>query len=113
MFVLYLGLVGLLAFTIGVGILGFWLRKQPTKDNAEKFSRVMHILFIAGLVAPAVIVLVYPGLTQLDGVVGLTSFPSSSIIRIRNPEECRIIRYYYVVAIHKYYYVRASRKIYI
>ena len=82
MFVLYLGLVGLLAFTIGVGILGFWLRKQPTKDNAEKFSRVMHILFIAGLVAPAVIVLVYPGLTQLDGVVGLTSFPSSSIILI-------------------------------
>ncbi len=82
MFVLYLGFVGFLVFTIGVGILGFWLRRNPTKDNAEKSSRVLHFLFFAGLVAPAVIFLVYPGLNQLDGLVGITSFPSSSILLI-------------------------------
>ncbi|MGB7876268.1 MAG: isoprenylcysteine carboxylmethyltransferase family protein [Anaerolineales bacterium] len=82
MFVLYLGLIGFLVFTIGVGIFGMWLRKHPTSDNAEKSSRIMHILFFAGLVAPAVIVLVYPGLTQLDGMVGIPSLPSSSILLI-------------------------------
>lgn len=82
MFVLYLGLIGFLVFTIGVGIFGMWLRKHPTSDNAEKSSRIMHILFFAGLVAPAVIVLVYPGLTQLDGMVGIPSLPSNSILLI-------------------------------
>lgn len=82
MFILYLGLAGLITFTIGVGISGLWLRKHPSGDNAEKSSRVMHTLFFAGLVAPAVISLIYPGLTGLDGLVGLTSFPSSSIILI-------------------------------
>lgn len=82
MFVIYLGLIGFLVFTIGVGIFGMWLRKHPTSDNAEKSSRIMHILFFAGLVAPAVTVLVYPGLTQLDGMVGIPSLPSSSILLI-------------------------------
>ena len=75
MFVLYLGLVGLLAFTVGAGILGGWLRKNPTKENAEKSSRVMHFLFFAGLVAPGSIVLFYPGLTHLDGLVGMGPLP--------------------------------------
>ena len=82
MFVLYLGLVGFLAFTIAVGIFGIWLRKHPSVENAEKSSRIMHYLFFAGLVAPAVIVLITPGLTQLDGMMGLPSLPSSTILLI-------------------------------
>jgi len=82
MFVLYLSLIGFFAFTMGVGILGLWLRKHPSRGNAEKTSRIMHTLFLAGLVAPAVIILVYPGLTGLDGLVGLPSFPSSSLLLI-------------------------------
>jgi hypothetical protein len=39
MVVLYLGLLGFLAFIIGVGILGLWLRRHPSKVNAEKSSR--------------------------------------------------------------------------
>jgi protein-S-isoprenylcysteine O-methyltransferase Ste14 len=75
MFVLYLGLVGFLAFTLGVAVLGTWLRKHPSKVNAEKTSRIMHSLFFAGLVAPGVVLLVYPGLPQLDGLLGFTPLP--------------------------------------
>jgi protein-S-isoprenylcysteine O-methyltransferase Ste14 len=35
----------------------------------------MYSLFFAGLVAPAVVLLVYPGLSQLDGMVGLPPLP--------------------------------------
>lgn len=75
MFVLYLGLVGILAFAVGAGILGVWLRLNPSKENAEKSSRVMHFLFFAGLVAPGSIVLFYPGLTHLDELVGMQPLP--------------------------------------
>jgi protein-S-isoprenylcysteine O-methyltransferase Ste14 len=75
MFVLYLGAVGFFAFTAGVAILGSWLRTHPSKANAEKTSRIMHALFFAGLVAPGVVLLVYPGLPQLDGLVGIQPLP--------------------------------------
>ena len=55
MVVIYLGVLGLMAFIMGVAILGVWLRKHPSKANAEKSSRIMHFLFFAGLVAPGLI----------------------------------------------------------
>jgi protein-S-isoprenylcysteine O-methyltransferase Ste14 len=75
MFVLYLGLLGLLAFILGVGILGIWLRRHPSKVNAEKSSRILHFLFFAGLGAPILISFFYPGLTHLDELVGLGPLP--------------------------------------
>ena len=75
MSVLYLGLLGLLAFSLGVGILGFWLRKHPSKANAERSSRIMHLLFFAGLGTPFLISVVYPGLTHLDELIGLSPLP--------------------------------------
>ena len=75
MFVIYLGLLGLLAFFLGAGILGFWLRRHPSKANAEKSSRIMHFLFFAGLGIPFLISVFYPGLTHLDELVGLEPLP--------------------------------------
>ena len=75
MFVLYLGFAGLLAFAIGAGVLGVWLRKNPSKENAERSSRVMHFLFFAGVVAPGTVMLFYPGLTHLDELVGIEPLP--------------------------------------
>lgn len=75
MVVLYLGLLGLLAFVVGAGILGLWLRRHPSKDNAERSSRIMHFLFFAGLGTPLLISIFYPGLTHLDELVGLSPFP--------------------------------------
>lgn len=75
MFTIYYGAIGLLAFSLGVVVLGIWLRRHPSKENAERSSRIMHFLFFAGLVAPGLILLFYPGITRLDGLVGLQPLP--------------------------------------
>jgi protein-S-isoprenylcysteine O-methyltransferase Ste14 len=82
MIVLYLGLVGLLAFIIGAVILGLWLRKYPSKANAENSSRIMHFLFFAGLETPFLVSLFYPGLTHLDELIGLQPWPGRAMFLI-------------------------------
>ncbi|MGB8645400.1 MAG: methyltransferase [Anaerolineae bacterium] len=75
MLTLYVGLLGLLVFVLGVGILGVWLRRHPSQVNAEKSSRVMHFLFFAGLGPPFLVALFYPGLNHLDELVGFGPLP--------------------------------------
>jgi protein-S-isoprenylcysteine O-methyltransferase Ste14 len=75
MFTLYLILIGLLFFAVGVGVLSGWLRRHPSKVNAEKSSRLMHFLFFAGMSAPLIIGVFYPGLTHFDELAGLKSLP--------------------------------------
>jgi protein-S-isoprenylcysteine O-methyltransferase Ste14 len=75
MFTHYLILIGLLCFAMGVGVLGVWLRKHPSKENAERSSRVMHFLFFAGMNAPLFVGVFYPGLTRFDELAGLKSLP--------------------------------------
>ena len=75
MAILYLDLLGFLAFTLGVAVLGWWLRKHPSKPNAEKASRIAHFLFFAGLVGPGLVSVFYPGLTRLDELVGINPLP--------------------------------------
>lgn len=75
MVVLYLVLLGILTFIMGVGILGLWLRRHPSKVNAEKSSRIMHFLFFAGLGTPLLISVFSPGLTHLDELIGLNPLP--------------------------------------
>ncbi len=75
MFTIYMTLLGLFFFVTGVVILGAWLRKNKTKENAEKSSRIMHFLFFAGMVAPPIIGVFYPGLTRFDELAGLKSLP--------------------------------------
>jgi protein-S-isoprenylcysteine O-methyltransferase Ste14 len=82
MVAIYLGLLGLITFLLGVGILGVWLRRRPSKENAEKSSRIMHFLFFAGLGSPFVIGFVNPGLTHLDGLVGLPPLPLKPVFLI-------------------------------
>jgi protein-S-isoprenylcysteine O-methyltransferase Ste14 len=72
---IYFFFIGLFAFTAGVWILGAWLRSNPSKENAEKSSRLMHFLFFAGLVAPITLGLFSPGLTHFDELIGLKSLP--------------------------------------
>jgi protein-S-isoprenylcysteine O-methyltransferase Ste14 len=79
---LVLGLLGTLAFVSGVAVLGARLRKHPSQANAEKSSRIMHALFFGGLVAPTVAMVIYPGLTHLDGLFGLKPLPWPPFFRI-------------------------------
>jgi protein-S-isoprenylcysteine O-methyltransferase Ste14 len=67
---------------MGVGILGFWLRKHPSKANAERSSRIMHFLFFAGLGTPLLISIFYPGLTHLDEIIDLRPLPWKSFFLI-------------------------------
>jgi protein-S-isoprenylcysteine O-methyltransferase Ste14 len=80
--VLYLVFLGFLAFALGVGILGFWLRKHPSKVNAEKSSRIMHFLFFAGLVTPSLVSIFYPGITHIDELIGLNPLPLKTFFLI-------------------------------
>jgi protein-S-isoprenylcysteine O-methyltransferase Ste14 len=82
MVVLYLGLLGLLAFILGVWVLGLWLRRHPSKVNAEKSSRIMHFLFFAGLGTPIFIGIFYPGLTHLDELISLDPLPLKPLFLI-------------------------------
>jgi protein-S-isoprenylcysteine O-methyltransferase Ste14 len=82
MAVLFLGLVGLFAFVLGVLVLGFWLRGAPTAANAEKSSRIVHALFFAGLGFPIVIAFFYPGLGRLDSLVGLNPLPYKAVFLV-------------------------------
>lgn len=75
MIALYLGLLGLFAFLMGLGISGVWLRMHRFKENAEKSSRIMHFLFFAGLGVPIVVAFFLPGLRHLDRLVGLNPLP--------------------------------------
>ncbi len=75
MIILYLGIFGLLVFVSGVGILGLRLRSYPSRQNAEKFSRIAHFLFFAGLGTPGTIWIFYPGLTHLDELIGVDALP--------------------------------------
>ncbi len=82
MFTIYFVVLGLLVFTLGVGILGRWLRRNPSKENAEKSSRIAHFLFFAFMVAPPLIGIFYPGLTHFDELVGLKPLPWRTVFLV-------------------------------
>jgi hypothetical protein len=75
MLTIYFILLGLVVFAVGVGVLGIWLRRHPSKENAEKTSRIMHFLFFAFMVAPLLIGIFSPGLTHFDEHLGLDPLP--------------------------------------
>ncbi len=73
MLILYLALLGIAVFALGVWITGSWLRQHPSKVNAEKSSRIVHFLFFAGVGAPFLISIFHPGFTHLDELLDLAS----------------------------------------
>ncbi|MBN8654241.1 MAG: hypothetical protein J0M11_00790 [Anaerolineae bacterium] len=75
MYTIYYTLIGIVAFFIAALVLGAWLRSHRTKADAEKSSRVMHFLFFAGLVAPPIVGIFYPGLARFDALLSLPSLP--------------------------------------
>ncbi len=75
MFTIYWLIAGSSAMAIGAILLGISLRRNPSKENAEKSSRIMHFLFFAGQVAPPIVAFFYPGISRLDELVGLQPLP--------------------------------------
>ncbi len=81
MFTIAYMLLGSLSLAAGSGILGTWLRRNPSRANAEKSSRIMHFLFFAGLIAPQVVAVFRPGLTHFDERVGLPPLPGRRLFQ--------------------------------
>ena len=79
MIALWLILVGMVAFAAGAFVLGLWLRRHPSKENAERSSRVMHLLFFASLVGPALLGMFWPGLGKFDGLLGVAPLPARGL----------------------------------
>jgi len=69
-------------FAIATIILGGWLRRNPTKRNAEGTSRILHFLFWAGVIPPAGFGFFYYGLAHFDRALGLPSLPGYLFIQI-------------------------------
>lgn len=82
MFTIYWIVLGSIALAMGAAVLGVWLRKNPSRENAEKSSRVMHFLFFAGQIAPSMVGLFYPGFSHLDELVGLQPLPWKPLLLV-------------------------------
>lgn len=74
--VIFMQIFGALSFLIGTLVIGKHIRQNPTKQNAERLSRISHTLFWCGLVLPEFVGIFYPGLSSFDSLLGISSFSS-------------------------------------
>jgi protein-S-isoprenylcysteine O-methyltransferase Ste14 len=79
MVVIILQILGTTAFVVGTILLGIYLRRHPTREAAERTSRVSHGLYWVGLVLPGTIGIFYPGLANFDRILGLPSLPARPV----------------------------------
>lgn len=75
MLTIYWIVIGSLTMAVGSIVLGIWLRKNPSRENAERSSRAMQFLFFAGQVIPPTVGWFIPGFTRFDELVGLRPLP--------------------------------------
>lgn len=80
MFTILLQVFGACTFVGGTYALGRSIRKNPEREFAERRSRSGHLLIYACLVFPATLGIFYPGLTRLDGVIGIGRLPFRNIV---------------------------------
>ncbi len=90
--------LGWTAFSMGTLVLGRWLRRNPTKEAAEKSSRVMHLLFWLGFGLPGLIGVFRPGLGRFDRVLGIPSLPARRLARVLGAFLFLIGTYFLVVS---------------
>jgi protein-S-isoprenylcysteine O-methyltransferase Ste14 len=79
MLVVIVQVLGVFAFIVGILILKKWLGINPSKEVAEKTSKISHFLIYSGLILPFIIGVIYPGLTRFDEVLGIRSLPFRSV----------------------------------
>ncbi|MFT3710259.1 MAG: isoprenylcysteine carboxylmethyltransferase family protein [Archangium sp.] len=67
-------LVGIAAFFVVTVVLGIAIRRDPTKDAAQRLSRISHTFFWLSLV-PLYAGVIIPGLTHFDELLGISALP--------------------------------------
>ena len=68
-------MIGVVVFTLGTMILGHRIRRASRRTEAQRASRISHLLFWGCLLGPGLIGLVHPGLRHYDELLGFPSFP--------------------------------------
>jgi protein-S-isoprenylcysteine O-methyltransferase Ste14 len=82
MVIIVLQVLAWLAWIAATVALGAWLRGNPSKSNAERTSRILHLLFWLGVVPPTGMGFLYPGLTGFDEALGLSPLPGHPLLRV-------------------------------
>jgi protein-S-isoprenylcysteine O-methyltransferase Ste14 len=80
MYTIILQALGWLTFATGTSILGAWLRRNPSKRNAQRISRVLHLLFWVGVIPPTGFGVFIPGPTHYDEALGLSSLSRQPLL---------------------------------
>ena len=73
---------GWIFFIIVTVILGLWLRNHSSNRNAENTSRILHLMYWLCIIIPGFMVVVYPGLGELDNKLGLAPLSRQPLILI-------------------------------
>lgn len=79
MVIIILQAVGGLAFVVATLVLGIYLRRHPTKEQAEKTSRISHGFYWLAMALPSTVGVLYPGLTRFDQILGIPSLPARPV----------------------------------
>lgn len=75
MIVVVLQLIGIMIFVAGTFLIGRNLRRHPTREAAERLSKLEHLLLYGPFSLPGFILILHPGLNHLDGTVGIPPLP--------------------------------------
>ena len=74
--------LGWVIFGVSTITIGVWLRRNPSKKDAENASRILHFLFWVTVAPPMALGVFYPGLSHYDHLLGLSPLPRYAILRI-------------------------------
>jgi protein-S-isoprenylcysteine O-methyltransferase Ste14 len=110
--VFYLGIVGLLVYGMGIVFIGLWLRRYPSKMNAEKASRSIQFLFFAGLGIPFLTSIFSPGLNHLDAMVGMAPLPLKGFFFIMGYVLLIPGAYFFGISIYSLYSVGSGARVF-
>jgi len=74
-------LIGIILFIICTIYLGIKIKKESTIEEAVKLSRISHFFYWFGLVLPGFIAVFYPGLQNIDKILGFYGFTHLKYLR--------------------------------
>lgn len=75
MVTVFVQVLGVLSFVVVTVVAGRGIRRSPTRETAERLSRVSHAFFWGAMLVSEYLGVVTPGLTHFDEVLGLPSLP--------------------------------------
>lgn len=71
--------IGVIVFAVGTVILGRRIRRVGDKAEAQRASRISHLLFWGCLLGPGLVGVFFPGLRQYDQLLGFPSLPLTPV----------------------------------